>query len=242
MVLYVRLLLMSLLFKCRPTGCASIFTRRYNYRHELENNFKLFSYASSSKLEKTRISNSINAEDVVVQYPFDRMDLPDDTIFIVDGTSLVFQSYFSYQSSVIRDPNLALATLSEELSSELRPILKYLQISIQVPTQVASTDLLKNNEHIPCGPLVAFTSHFVRLLNSTRPRYLAIVFDAGSRTFRNTLYPPYKQQRPSRPPDMELLFLLAPRVLEIFGCRCLKQPNYEADDVMATLGYWAKER
>ena len=35
---------------------------------------------------------------------------------------------------------------------------------------------------------------------------------------------------------------LGPRVLEILGCKCIKQSNYEADDVMATLGVWCHSK
>jgi hypothetical protein len=35
---------------------------------------------------------------------------------------------------------------------------------------------------------------------------------------------------------------IAPRVFETFGCKCFQEDRYEADDVMASLGKWAKSK
>ena len=35
---------------------------------------------------------------------------------------------------------------------------------------------------------------------------------------------------------------MAPIVFETLGCKCFQHVGYEADDVMATLGKWARER
>jgi hypothetical protein len=47
---------------------------------------------------------------------------------------------------------------------------------------------------VSCAALAAFCQTFVRFLRDFRPKYVAVAFDSG-RTFRNDLYPLYKQQR-----------------------------------------------
>jgi hypothetical protein len=39
-------------------------------------------------------------------------------------------------------------------------------------------------------------------------------------------------------PQMEI----APSVFQSLGCKCFQVSRYEADDLMATLGKWAKQR
>ena len=41
---------------------------------------------------------------------------------------------------------------------------------------------------------------------------------------------------------MKPLYYLIPRVLRALGAPVFIVPGYEADDVMATLGQWAKDR
>jgi DNA polymerase-1 len=48
---------------------------------------------------------------------------------------------------------------------------------------------------IPCNALVAYSMMFARFIRDVDPNYVAVAFDAGKKTFRNDLYPQYKQNR-----------------------------------------------
>eukprot|EP00603_Paraphysomonas_imperforata_P001055 CAMPEP_0114413364 /NCGR_PEP_ID=MMETSP0103-20121206/818_1 /TAXON_ID=37642 ORGANISM="Paraphysomonas imperforata, Strain PA2" /NCGR_SAMPLE_ID=MMETSP0103 /ASSEMBLY_ACC=CAM_ASM_000201 /LENGTH=312 /DNA_ID=CAMNT_0001581439 /DNA_START=128 /DNA_END=1063 /DNA_ORIENTATION=+ len=92
---------------------------------------------------------------------------------------------------------------------------------------------------IPCGAVAALAFHSI--LQKAAPQYVAVVFDAGRSTFRNRLYEPYKQQRSETPSLLRDQFPLAQEVLRYLGARCVKLSDYEADDVMASLGAMAQE-
>jgi len=70
----------------------------------------------------------------------------------------------------------------------------------------------------------------------------ALIFDAGSKTFRNELFAQYKAHRPPPPPDMAPQFDLA-----IATARATEAPTYllkgfEADDIICTFTHKAVER
>lgn len=54
------------------------------------------------------------------------------------------------------------------------------------------TSLIHGN--IPCSALIGLTTTFTRFLREFKPKYIAVAFDSG-KTFRNELFPEYKQQR-----------------------------------------------
>jgi 5'-3' exonuclease len=98
------------------------------------------------------------------------------------------------------------------------------------------------NSDIACGALIVMAYNFARFIRNVKPKYIAVAFDANSNTFRKKLYPLYKAQRDAPPPDLIPLFNLAPKLLNTMGCRCFIQDGYEADDIMATIGKWSRER
>ena len=58
----------------------------------------------------------------------------------------------------------------------------------------AGQALLNSAQEKP--PVLAnLTSHFSKFVHNINPKYVAVVFDHGKRTFRNELFPGYKKQR-----------------------------------------------
>ena len=47
---------------------------------------------------------------------------------------------------------------------------------------------------------------------------------------------------PQTPSNLQPQIKIALPLLEVLGCRCYSQIGYEADDVMATLSKWARQR
>lgn len=193
------------------------------------------SFASSSSIttgfSKSTGRSSIATKSTPFESFFTRDDVPDETLFIIDGTSLIFRAYHSEKKNNMHTD----AVLSDAIVKE---IIEEAKIELMTEDGVP----IPVGQSVSCATLVSVVSRLVQVIDEIKPRYLAVVFDAGSLTFRNTLYPAYKQQRPPRPPDMALLFHLIPRIFRILGCECLQQPGYEADDVMATLGVWGRSR
>ena len=61
---------------------------------------------------------------------------------------------------------------------------------------------LTNSRGEATGALLGVLNMLRRLIETHRPEYLGVVFDAGRRTFRNDLYPDYKAHRPPMPDDL----------------------------------------
>jgi 5'-3' exonuclease len=206
---------------------ASTFVRSYNVLHKRINNKKLSSikrYASdiSSKIENINY-NSFTYE-----------QLPDETLYIIDGTSMLFTSYFSrYNQNELKD-----CYLTQELSVK---VLKDIKINPEDESSFEQAVALYDGL-VPCGALTAMMHNFARFIKDVKPRYVVAAFDAGKGTFRHEIYPEYKRQRAAPPPEILPLFRLAPQMLEIAGCKCFTCPGYEADDIMATLSKWARDK
>lgn len=67
------------------------------------------------------------------------------------------------------------------------------------------------------------------------PSHICAVHDAAKRTFRHDIDPNYKANRPPVKPELAAQFPLIRRAIEAFGVTTLSAPNYEADDLIATL-------
>lgn len=95
---------------------------------------------------------------------------------------------------------------------------------------------------VHCGALTVMMLQFARFVRDVKPRYLAVAFDVTRTTFRNDLYPAYKQHRSDISPHLVPLLGLAPSLIEKLGCRSYMKLGFEADDVMATLSKWGRGR
>ena len=74
-----------------------------------------------------------------------------------------------------------------------------------------------------------------------KPSHLAVIFDAGKKTFRNDIYPQYKANRPPPPEDLVPQFPLVRDATRAFGVACVEMPGFEADDLIATYARLARE-
>lgn len=74
-----------------------------------------------------------------------------------------------------------------------------------------------------------------RLQQDYKADYAACVFDAKGKTFRSDIYPPYKEQRPSMPPDLARQIEPIHKAVVAMGWPVLVIPGVEADDVIGTL-------
>ena len=95
---------------------------------------------------------------------------------------------------------------------------------------------------VEVGAVLGMASFLGQVLRRTRPRHVALVFDAGRTTFRSRIDPRYKANRGEPPDDLVPQFELALHLGEALGFACCSVPDYEADDLMATLARQAGER
>lgn len=73
-----------------------------------------------------------------------------------------------------------------------------------------------------------------RLVKDMRPKRLAIALDSGRKTFRSSLYPAYKANRPEPPEDLIVQLRRASEVVRAFTPHVWQKDGFEADDLIAT--------
>jgi len=87
----------------------------------------------------------------------------------------------------------------------------------------------------PTNAVYGFTSMLANLLRDEGPTHVGVAFDAGRTTFRTEQYPAYKATRDVTPPDFAGQVPLIKEILATLRIPTVEKPNYEADDVIATL-------
>lgn len=93
----------------------------------------------------------------------------------------------------------------------------------------------------PTGAIYGVASMVKRLLKDYDTEYVAIVFDAKGKTFRDEWYPAYKGHRPPTPDDLACQFEPLVEILKAMGLPILIETGVEADDVIATLACQANQ-
>ncbi len=86
---------------------------------------------------------------------------------------------------------------------------------------------------VPVNAVFGFSQMLSRFLMDHRGSHIAVVFDAGRRTFRNDFYADYKAHRPEPPPELIPQFALVREATAAFGVCAVEQPGFEADDMIA---------
>jgi DNA polymerase-1 len=96
---------------------------------------------------------------------------------------------------------------------------------------------LTNRHGLNVGAVYGYTTMLWKLAESLHkeegPTHLAVIFDAGSHTFRNEMYDQYKAQRPPPPPDLVPQFPLIRDATRAFSLPCIEEEGLEADDIIA---------
>jgi DNA polymerase-1 len=94
---------------------------------------------------------------------------------------------------------------------------------------------LGNSRGEPTGAVYGVINMLRRLLKDEDPAYMAVVFDAPGKTFRDEIFAEYKAHRPPMPD--ELVRQIAPihELVRAMGLPLVMVENVEADDVIGTL-------
>ncbi|NTV95980.1 MAG: DNA polymerase I, partial [Thiobacillus sp.] len=94
---------------------------------------------------------------------------------------------------------------------------------------------LRNREGFPTGAIYGVINMLRRLHKDNPAAYVACVFDAKGKTFRDDLYPDYKAHRPPMPDDLAIQIEPLHEAVRALGWPILMIEGVEADDVIATL-------
>jgi DNA polymerase-1 len=101
---------------------------------------------------------------------------------------------------------------------------------------------LNNSEGQPTGAIYGVINMTRSLLKQYQPDYIAMVFDAKGKTFRDDIYPEYKANRPPMPDEMRSQVPYIYEIVEAMGLPLLVIEGVEADDVIGTLAAQAEEK
>ncbi|MFK5913405.1 MAG: DNA polymerase I [Woeseiaceae bacterium] len=94
---------------------------------------------------------------------------------------------------------------------------------------------MSNSKREPTGTIYGVINMMRRLLKDYDPEYLAVVFDAKGKTFRNDMYKEYKANRPPMPDDLRDQIEPIHNIIKAMGLPLVCVSGVEADDVIGTL-------
>jgi DNA polymerase-1 len=94
---------------------------------------------------------------------------------------------------------------------------------------------LTRSDKTPVGAVYGFTNMLIKLLAGLDVSHVAVVFDSGSKTFRNEIFSDYKANRPPCPEDLKPQFPLVRQAAESLSLPILEKIGFEADDLIATI-------
>ena len=101
---------------------------------------------------------------------------------------------------------------------------------------------LTNSKGQPTGAIYGVVNMLRRLVTDYQPEYMAVIFDASGKTFRDDIYDQYKATRASMPDDMRTQIKPLYKLVELMGFPLLIIPGVEADDVIGTLAVNATKK
>jgi len=101
---------------------------------------------------------------------------------------------------------------------------------------------LSNSAGFPTNAIYGFINTLNKLIDEEKPEYLGIVFDTGLPTLRHQAYKEYKAQRRPMPQDLVVQVPMLKKIIQARRIPCFEYPDYEADDVLATLARLASQQ
>ena len=93
---------------------------------------------------------------------------------------------------------------------------------------------MTRSDGTPVNAVFGYTNMLAKLLRDHVGTHLAVIFDAGRKTFRNRLYQDYKAHRPDPPPELLPQFGLVREATAAFGVPAVELEDWEADDLIAS--------
>ncbi len=94
---------------------------------------------------------------------------------------------------------------------------------------------LRNPKGDNVSAFFGFFRTLLSFLDGYTPRYLSVIMDSPSPTFRHEMYPQYKANREKAPEDLHAQVPLIEETLEKMHIGTIRRDGMEADDIMASL-------
>ena len=94
---------------------------------------------------------------------------------------------------------------------------------------------LTTSKGFPTGAIHGVLNMLDSILKEHQPEYIAVVFDAKGKTFRDRLFDEYKANRSAMPDEMIQQIQPLHECIRGIGIKVIVEPDVEADDVIGTL-------
>ena len=101
--------------------------------------------------------------------------------------------------------------------------------------------MMNRADGTPINAVFGFTKMLMKLSSDLQPSHIAVIFDAGRRTFRNDIYPDYKANRSEPPDELVPQFALVRDATNALGLPAIEMAGFEADDIIASYARLATE-
>jgi len=101
---------------------------------------------------------------------------------------------------------------------------------------------LKNQDGFPTGLLTGFTNFIATLQKQHDSDYIVFAIDSKGPTFRNEIDCHYKANRSAPPEELTMQLPIAIEWIDKMGYKTLGRVGFEADDIIATVTKFAKEK
>jgi len=94
----------------------------------------------------------------------------------------------------------------------------------------------------PTSAVYGFITQMVRIIEETKPDFLAVAFDSKEKTFRHERYELYKSSRAAMPDDMIVQLQRIKEFVEYMNVPLYIKPGFEADDIIGAAVKVAEEQ
>ncbi|ARJ51856.1 5'-3' exonuclease [Staphylococcus lutrae] len=98
-------------------------------------------------------------------------------------------------------------------------------------------NFMRNTTGVPTNGTQGFVRHVYSAIRDIEPTHIAVCWDMGKTTFRNTMFDGYKQNRPAPPEELIPQFGQVQHISNALGFLNVGVENYEADDIIGTLSH-----
>ena len=95
--------------------------------------------------------------------------------------------------------------------------------------------LLNNNKGEYSNAVYGFINILTKAIQEQKPKYLAVCFDYGRKTFRNQIFDQYKAKRKAMPTELAMQMPILKQVLTTMNIKYFEKENIEADDIIGAL-------
>jgi DNA polymerase-1 len=128
------------------------------------------------------------------------------------------------------------------MSSTLPPRLVLIDGSSYLYRAFHALPPLTNAAGEPTGAILGVLNMLHKLIKEEQPDYIAVVFDAPGKTFRDELFEEYKANRTPMPDDLRSQLKPLIEIVQALGVPMLRVNGVEADDVIGCLAQRAAEQ